>query len=175
MWTQIDALMYSATVGWKSGGRGSHRSTIVWVEGCVFLRGAEIRHNFQSRIVKARQQMDQAAEGNEGKEGERGRSRGEWGRRGSAGEISEMLQRSADSWVALTPIQPHKSQRERDFGEHLLKSLSVHWVFHSVSCYSQHKLVYTCPLLFFIQQAFIESKNHPILCLCPFWILQRNW
>lgn len=30
------------------------------------------------------------------------------GGRGSAGEISELLQRSADSWVSLTPLQPHK-------------------------------------------------------------------
>lgn len=34
------------------------------MSGCVFLRGDKIRHSFQSPVVKARQHMDQAAEGN---------------------------------------------------------------------------------------------------------------
>lgn len=48
------------------------------------------------------------------REGEREGGAGE-NEGGEEGEISEMLQRSADSWVALTPIQPHKKPEGERF------------------------------------------------------------
>ena len=87
------------------------------MEGCSFCKGAEIRHNYLSPIVKARQQMDPAEERskqycwkemergeggageneggsgeNEGGEGGAGENEGG---EGGAGEIFEMLQCSA--------------------------------------------------------------------------------
>lgn len=51
---------YSSAV-LSSRGEGPTRALL---SECVFLRGDKIRHSFQSPVVKARQHMDQAAEGN---------------------------------------------------------------------------------------------------------------
>ncbi len=91
---------------------------------------------------------------------------------GGAGE--EVQERSLKCFSALLtaglhwlPCSPIKSQRERGFGENLLKRLFVHWVFHSVSCYTQHKLVYTYTF-FSSNRLLLNQNNIPYCVFVPF-------
>lgn len=79
MWTQTDNLVFSDAGG---AGRGSRWSDVVWIEGCVLLRGARMRqlsvpdHKIQTTDGSGcRGKLGTAIERERGEEGEKGRSR----------------------------------------------------------------------------------------------------